>query len=120
MRPRKDNTDIVIGGKQLLILQSVFALKDNAYGGQIYRALRDQDERTLMPQIYRALGALEKKGLVKARFVEGSEREQGGTKKVYKLTALGSTVLNASLSQRAEGRAKFGWSLPGLGEGVKS
>ena len=120
MRPRKDSSNIVLGGKQLTVLQLVFSLKENAYGGQMYRVLSQRGETTLLPQIYKALSSLEQKGLVTHSFVESTDDKRGGKRKVYELTASGNKVLNLSLSQRTDLGNRTGWSIPVLGTGAKT
>ena len=116
MRPK--NNEIVIGDTQLDIMQMIFKLKKDAYGGGIYREFADRGERKSLPQIYQALGALEAKKLVEFEFVEGEDNRQGGLRKVYKLTARGSEAMGTALQKRAKAGSKDGWSIPVPGKGV--
>ncbi len=114
MRPMKDPSTIVLGGRQLALLQLVFALKENAYGGEMYRTLLEREDAIALPQIYRTLDQLENKGLVKHRFVEPVSDRRGGKRKVYEITASGHRVLSSSLQENPQLGKRTGWYLPGV------
>lgn len=114
MRPRKQSRDLIIGGKQLLVMQSIFRLKKDAFGGGIYGDLADQNNPTALPQIYSILEKLHKKGLVTFEFTLPSRRVGGRRRKVYTITGKGQKVMNASNIANAHKLADGGYVVPGL------
>jgi len=115
MRPRKDQNDLIVGGKQLAILQAVFSLKDDAYGGGIFVYLAEQGEKTVLPQIYSALAKLEGDGLVEHKFSQPRNVRGGRRRKIYTITGKGQRILQESLLQAPRSGSRSTWVFPGLG-----
>ncbi len=115
MRPRKDSTDLILGGKQLAILQTVFCLGDDAYGGGVYVALSEDGDHTSLPQIYSVLEKLERKGLVVHKFSAPQAKRGGRRRKVYSLTGTGEKVRRMSILNNPRLGNGEGWLVPGFG-----
>lgn len=114
MRPRNNENDLIIGGKELIVLQAIFRLRQNAYGAGLFIDLDVCGKRTALPQIYSILGRLYGKGLVEFEYSEPSRVKGGRTRKVYKITGKGQEVLNASNIANAQKLREGGWVIPGM------
>lgn len=114
MRPRKDRNDLVVGGKQLAILQAVFSLKNDAYGGGIFVYLAEQGDKTVLPQIYSALAKLESDGLVEHEFSQPRNVRGGRRRKIYRITGKGHRILRDSLTKAPRSGSRPTWVFPGL------
>lgn len=115
MRPKKNSKDLILGGNQLSVLQTVFQLKSDAYAGEVYASLADAGERLHLPRIYTVLGQLEAKGLVKHEFVRPDTYTTGRPRKIYTVTMKGMKVLTLSLQVKPRLSRGEGWAIPGLG-----
>ena len=115
MRPKKNNNDLLLGGNQLAVLQTVFRLKEDAYAGEIYATLAEGGEHLHLPRIYTALGQLERKGLVVHEIIKPDDYTTGRTTKVYSMTTKGMRVLNLSLKEKPRLGKGQTWVIPGLG-----
>lgn len=114
MRPRKADHDLIVGGKQLVVLQSIFRLKEEAYGGGIYGDLLSAGNRTALPQIYSILEKLNEKGLLDFHFTEPGTSRGARSRKVYTITGKGQKVLNASNIENARKDQQGTIAIPGL------
>ena len=114
MRPRNNHNDLILGGKQLAVLQNILLLREEAYGGGLFVRLDKDGQRTLLPQIYSILSKLEQKGLVKHRFSEPGKGRGERRRKIYELTGKGQRVLSASMKESAERTSDGGFALPGF------
>lgn len=114
MRPRKEQNELIIGGKQLTVLRAVFRLKEEAFGGGIYVLLAKGGEKTALPQIYSILDKLKSKGLVEFEFSLPRNVQGGRRRKVYKITGKGQKVLNASNIENVKQTPDGGFIIPGL------
>lgn len=86
-----------LGEFEELVLLTVAAQHDEAYGVSIYEFLTVETKKKInVSAIHVALKRLEKKGFVNSRFGGITEERGGRRKKFYIVTALGKKVLDAS------------------------
>ncbi|MEQ8237749.1 MAG: PadR family transcriptional regulator [Cyclobacteriaceae bacterium] len=86
-----------LGEFEELVLLTVAAQHDEAYGVSIYEFLTAETKKKInVSAIHVALKRLEKKGFVDSRFGGITEERGGRRKKFYIVTALGKKVLDAS------------------------
>lgn len=86
-----------LGEFEELVLLTVAAQHDEAYGVSIYEFLTSETKKKInVSAIHVALKRLEKKGFVDSRFGGITEERGGRRKKFYIVTALGKKVLDAS------------------------
>lgn len=86
-----------LGEFEELVLLTVAAQHDEAYGVSIYEFLTAETKKKVnVSAIHVALKRLEKKGFVDSRFGGITEERGGRRKKFYIVTALGKKVLDAS------------------------
>ncbi len=90
-----------LGEFEELVLLTVAAQHDEAYGVSIMEGLQDKLEKSLnISAIHVALKRMEDKGFVKSRF-GGITGERGGRrKKFYVITALGKRMLDQQYALR--------------------
>ncbi|MEQ9468725.1 PadR family transcriptional regulator [Ekhidna sp.] len=86
-----------LGEFEELVLLTVAAQHDQAYGVSIHEFLTEETKKKInISAIHVALKRLEKKGFVDSRFGGITEERGGRRKKFYIVTALGKKVLDAS------------------------
>ncbi len=86
-----------LGEFEELVLLTVAAQHDQAYGVSIHEFLTEETKKKInISAIHVALKRLEKKGFVESRFGGITEERGGRRKKFYIVTALGKKVLDAS------------------------
>lgn len=89
--------DYQLGEFEELVLLTVAAQHDQAYGVSIHEFLTEETKKKInISAIHVALKRLEKKGFVDSRFGGITEERGGRRKKFYIVTALGKKVLDAS------------------------
>lgn len=90
-----------IGEFEELVLLSVAALHDEAYGVSIQESLAEKVEKNInISAVHVALKRMEDKGFVKSRFGGITEDRGGRRKKYYTITALGKRVLDSQYDLR--------------------
>ena len=90
-----------LGEFEELVLLSVAALHDEAYGVSILETLEAKQEKKInISTIHIALKRMEEKGFVKSRYGGITEERGGRRKKFYVITALGKRVLDQQYSLR--------------------
>lgn len=90
-----------LGEFEELVLLTVAAQHDQAYGVSIHEFLTEETKKKInVSAIHVALKRLEKKGFVDSRFGGITEERGGRRKKFYIVTALGKKVLDASHNLR--------------------
>lgn len=90
-----------IGGLEELVLLSVQALADNAYGVTIHELLVDQTGRNIsIGSLYITLLRLEDKGYLHSWKGEPTRERGGRIKKYYGLTGSGISVLTEAEHRR--------------------
>jgi len=90
-----------IGEFEELVLLSVAALHDEAYGVSIQESLAEKVEKNInISAVHVALKRMEDKGFVKSRFGGITEDRGGRRKKYYSITALGKRVLDSQYDLR--------------------
>jgi PadR family transcriptional regulator PadR len=101
----------VLNGNDEILLLTILALKDNAYGATIMQHLSEVTDRDWsIGAIYDPLYRLEKTGFVRS-FLSMPIPERGGrSKRVYKLTERGLEALR----QHQEIRSRISRNLSGL------
>jgi len=96
-----DLNDHSLGEFEELVLLSVAAQHDAAYGVSIQEDLELQLGRKLnISAVHVALKRMENKGYVKSRFGGITEERGGRRKKYYAITALGKRVLDHQYALR--------------------
>lgn len=89
--------DYQLGEFEELVLLTVAAQHDQAYGVSIHDFLTEETKKKInISAIHVALKRLEKKGFVGSSFGGITEERGGRRKKYYVVTALGKKVLDAS------------------------
>jgi len=84
-----------LGEFEELVLLTVAAQHDNAYGVSILESLQEELEKKLnVSAVHVALKRMEDKGYVKSRFGGITEDRGGRRKKYYVITALGKRMLD--------------------------
>jgi PadR family transcriptional regulator PadR len=90
-----------IGEFEELVLLSVAALHDEAYGVSIQDNLVEKLSKNInISAVHVALKRLEDKGFVKSRFGGITEDRGGRRKKYYVITAIGKQVLDSQYELR--------------------
>ncbi len=94
---------IYLGELEELVLLTINALDDNAYGISIQQDLKDRCQRNIsIGALHSTLTRLEEKGFLKS-WVGGATAERGGrSKRFFQVTASGNEVLAATKGQRDE------------------
>jgi DNA-binding PadR family transcriptional regulator len=96
-----------LGELEQMVLMAILQLKDDAYGLNIVRELRDRGGRNVSPgALYATLDRLEGKGVVTSRFAEPAPGRGGKPRRYLTVTAAGvETLQKARLAWRrlAEG-----------------
>ena len=93
--------DYQLGEFEELVLLTVAAQHDQAYGVSIHEFLTAETKKKInISAIHVALKRLEKKGFVKSSFGGITEERGGRRKKFYVITAFGKQVLDAQHSLR--------------------
>lgn len=91
-----------LGEFEELVLLTVGAQHDEAYGVSILEALeKHQDKKLNISAIHVALKRMEDKGFVKSRFGGITEDRGGRRKKYYVITALGKKMLDNQYTLRS-------------------
>ena len=84
-----------LGEFEELVLLAVGILYDDAYGLAILDELQKQTGREIMiSSVHKALVRLEEKGYLRSRMGGATAARGGREKRLYTLTAAGTTVLN--------------------------
>ncbi len=90
-----------LGEFEELVLLTVAALHDEAYGVAILENLEEKTEKKVnVSAVHVALKRMEDKGFVKSRFGGITEDRGGRRKKFYVITALGKRMLDIQYSLR--------------------
>lgn len=90
-----------IGEFEELVLLTVAALHDEAYGVSIQDSLVEKLSKNInISAVHVALKRLEDKGFVKSRFGGITEDRGGRRKKYYVITAIGKQVLDSQYELR--------------------
>jgi DNA-binding PadR family transcriptional regulator len=92
-----------LGEFEELVLLTVAALQEDAYGVQIKRDLEDRlKEKISVGSIQSALKRLEEKRFLKSRFGEITRERGGKRKRIYEATPLAHSVLTELKTIRAK------------------
>ena len=87
-----------LGEFELLTLLAIARLEDNAYGVTIRDLLESATSRTVtLGSIYKTLGRLEAKGLIRATVAPPTGERGGRRKKLYRPSARGTAAMRSSL-----------------------
>lgn len=87
-----------LGEFEQIVMLAILRLRDNAYGMKIRQEIKDVASRNAsLGAVYTTLERLEDKGLLASWIGEVTEPRAGRAKKYFKVTAAGTTALNASL-----------------------
>jgi PadR family transcriptional regulator, regulatory protein PadR len=85
---------IYLGELEELVLLMVALLKKQAYGVSIMEELKTQAARDIsVSAVHAVLHRLEEKGFVKSRMGGASEERGGRRKRLFSITALGSSAI---------------------------
>lgn len=106
-----------LGEFEELVLLSVGALYDEAYGVAIKTHVREEANRKVsLSTVHAALNRLEQKGFLRSRFGEATKVRGGKRKRYFTLTAAGAAALQEAhqLRNRIWHRIPPA-ALPGLG-----
>lgn len=88
-----------LGEFELLTLLAIARLEDNAYGVTIRDLLESATSRTVtLGGIYKTLGRLETKGLIRASVAPPTGERGGRRKKIYAPTSRGVAAMRSSLT----------------------
>lgn len=92
-----------LGEFEELVLLTIGALRDNAYGVSIKNEIEEKTERNVsIGALHSALNRLEKKGFVESK-VGGAKAERGGRRKrFYKITSAGENALVKNYRLRSD------------------
>lgn len=104
-----------LGEFELLTLLAIARLDDNAYGVTIRDLLESTTSRTVtLGGIYKTLGRLEAKGLIRASVAPPTGERGGRRKKLYRPTANGAAAMRSSLADlgRLANGVELGSALP--------
>ena len=83
-----------LGEFEEIVLLTVAALQDEAYGLAIKRELEEQSKRKVsISAVHAACNRLETKGFLSAEFGEKSDRRGGKRKKIYAVSLKGQKAL---------------------------
>lgn len=92
-----------LGEFEELVLLSIGALADDAYGVSIKEFIKDRANRTpSIGALHSALSRLEDKGYIKAVIGESTNVRGGRRKKYYQITITGKEALRFSKELRTE------------------
>ena len=106
-----------LGEFEELVLLTVAALQDYAYGVEIKRELESRLNETLsVGSIQSALKRLEEKGFLTSEFGEATLKRGGKRKRIYTITALAQRTL----SELKVIRAELWKSIPKLAHNLKA
>jgi PadR family transcriptional regulator, regulatory protein PadR len=94
---------VYLGELEELVLLTVAALGENAYGVSIQQDLIERCKRTIsIGALHSTITRLEEKGLLKS-WMGGATQERGGrSKRYYEITPSGKKALAETKSQRDE------------------
>jgi DNA-binding PadR family transcriptional regulator len=93
--------DHSLGEFEELVLLTVAALHDEAYGVSILENLEESTEKKVnISAVHVALKRMEDKGFVRSRFGGITEDRGGRRKKFYSITALGKRMLDHQYALR--------------------
>lgn len=94
---------VYLGELEGLVLLTITALGENAYGVSIQQDLEDRCRRTIsIGALHSTITRLEEKGLLKS-WLGGATQERGGrSKRYYDITPSGKKVLQEAKSLRDE------------------
>lgn len=94
---------VYLGELEELVLLTITALGENAYGVSIQQDLEDRCKRTIsIGALHSTITRLEEKGLLKS-WLGGATQERGGrSKRYYDITPSGKKVLQEAKSLRDE------------------
>ena len=105
-----------LGEFEELVLLTVAALQEDAYGVEIKRDLEERFGKTLsVGSIQTSLKRLEEKGFLTSEFGEASQKRGGKRKRIYTATPYAHRVLR----ELKEIRADLWKSIPRLAHNVK-
>jgi len=91
----------ILNGNDELLLLTILALKENAYGATIMQSLSDVTHREWsIGAVYDPLHRLEKNGYVRSELTMPTPERGGRSKRVYKVTNSGLDVLRQHQSVR--------------------
>jgi DNA-binding PadR family transcriptional regulator len=91
-----------LGEFEELVLLTVAALQDEAYGVEIKRELETRlKQRLSVGSIQSALKRMEEKGFLTSEFGEATQKRGGKRKRIYAATPLAHRVLNEMKEVRA-------------------
>jgi PadR family transcriptional regulator PadR len=91
-----------LGEFEELVLLTVAALQDDAYGVEIKRELEDRLKQSLsVGSIQSALKRMEEKGFLTSEFGEATQKRGGKRKRIYAATPLAHRVLSEMKEVRA-------------------
>jgi PadR family transcriptional regulator, regulatory protein PadR len=106
-----------LGEFEELVLLTVAALQDEAYGVEIKRELESRlKEKLSVGSIQSALKRMEEKGFLKSQFGEATQKRGGKRKRIYTATPYAHRVL----AEMKEIRAALWSSIPTLTPQLKS
>lgn len=92
-----------LGEFEELVLLSIGALSDDAYGVSIKDFIREKSKRSpSIGALHSALSRLEDKGYIKAEVGEATNIRGGRRKKYYQITIAGKEALRTSNELRSE------------------
>ena len=90
-----------IGEFEELVLLIVIILKEEAYVLRIQQELKVQVNRSIsMGALHSTLSRLEKKGFLASQMDRATDKRGGRRKRIYDITAIGSTVVQEAKEQR--------------------
>ena len=90
-----------LGEFEEIVMLTIAALQDNAYGLAIKRALEEQSNRTVaISAVHASCNRLEEKGFLSSRFGEKSGRRGGKRKKIYEVSLQGQKALKEAYELR--------------------
>jgi PadR family transcriptional regulator PadR len=105
-----------LGEFEELVLLTVVALRDDAYGVEIKRELEERlGEKLSVGSIQSALKRMEEKGFLKSEFGEATQKRGGKRKRIYTATPYALKVLR----ELKEIRAGLWKSMPRLAHDLK-
>lgn len=101
-----------LGQFEQLILTAVMALKDNAYGMQIYSKVCEMADREMnLGSVYVTLDRLQKKGYVSSKITNGGMDRGGKPRRFYNLEPAGEQALQEAVATATRVSDTF-WSFP--------
>ena len=93
----------ILNGNDELLLLTILALKENAYGATIMQRLSEVTNREWsIGAVYDPLHRLEKSGYVRSELTMPTPERGGRSKRVYKVTSSGLDAIREHQSVRKE------------------